>query len=169
MLDVFEMQKMKHISLALIGDQKVGKTTIVKLLNKEIESQGTTYQLSTGDILYTIWELQTSSFEPARIEVFSKSFLEASHPYYRFVIIVSDSSKEDVNKISFSLNYLRQIFQKTRLALIANKQDLEGRLPSKHIEKMVKVPTLGLSAIKQSHRNRLLNFVAYLIEEDTGI
>ncbi|TFG32456.1 hypothetical protein EU528_03430 [Candidatus Thorarchaeota archaeon] len=160
---------MKHISLALIGDQKVGKTTIVNLLHKEFENQGTTYQLSTGDILYTIWELQTSSFEPARIEIFSKSFLEASQPYYRFVIIVSDSSRDDVDKIKISMKFLRQIFPNTRFAIIANKQDFENSFSSKQIEQMIKLPTLGLSAVDTTHRERLLNFIAYLIESDTGL
>lgn len=163
------MQEEKQIALALIGEPRVGKTTIVKLLDDEAKSRGTTYQIKTEDISYTVWELQTSSSEPQRLEVFATSFLKNSPPFNRFVVIVSDSSKEDVNKIKYSVNFLRQVFPNTRLVVIANKQDLEDRFSSRRIEKMTKLPTLELSAIDQSHRDRLLNFISYLIESDTGL
>lgn len=163
------MENKKHISIAFIGDPRVGKTTIIKLLDEKIEGRGTTYQLSTEDIMYTIWELQTVSSEPEKLSIFSTSFLEQSSPYNRFVIIVSDSTQEDVSKITYSLKFLRQTFPNTRLAIIANKQDLENRMPAKQIERMNNVPTLELSAMDQTNRNRLLSFISYLIEADTGL
>ena len=163
------MENKKHISIAFIGDPRVGKTTIIKLLDEKIEGRGTTYQLSTEDIMYTIWELQTVSSEPEKLSIFSTSFLEQSLPYNRFVIIVSDSTQEDVSKITYSLKFLRQTFPNTRLAIIANKQDLENRMPAKQIERMNNVPTLELSAMDQTNRNRLLSFISYLIEADTGL
>jgi len=169
LLNGFEMQKKKHISLALIGDSKVGKTSIVKLIDRRAESQGTTYTLETEDIIYTIWELQIVSLEPQKLEIFSVSFLKQSQPFSRFVIIVSDSSNEDVDKITYSIKFLRQAFPNTRLAIIANKQDLENRISHKHIEKRTKLPTLALSAIDQTHRERILNFISYLIKSDTGL
>lgn len=169
LLNGFKMQKKKHMSLALIGDCKVGKTSVVRLIDGSVESQGTTYTLDTEDITYTIWELQTVSSEPQKLEVFSVSFLKQSQPFNRFVIIVSDSSKEDVDKIIYSIKFLRQTFPNTRLAIIANKQDLENRISHRHIEKRTKLPTLALSAIDQTHRERILNFISYLIESDTGL
>jgi signal recognition particle receptor subunit beta len=163
------MLEKKHISIALIGDSKVGKTEIVRLIDKKVESKGTTYQLDTENILYTIWELRTKSLEPERLEVFSTSFLENSAPYNRYVIIITDSSREDVNKITYSIKFLRQTFPRTRFAIVANKQDLDDRIPGKQIEKMTKLPTLNLSAIDQTQRKRLLNFISYLIETDTGL
>ena len=163
------MLKKKRYSLALIGDAKVGKTEIIKLLDKNAESRGTTYQIDTGRISYTIWELQTMSSEPERLGVFATSFLDQTSSYNRFVIIVTDSTREDVNKIVYSIKFLRRTFPNTRLAVIANKQDLENRLPGKQIEKMTKLPTLHLSAIDRTHRQRLLNFISYLIETDTGL
>ena len=163
------MVEKKQISMALIGDLEVGKTEIVKLIDTEAESQGTTYRLDAKHIMYTIWELQTDSLEPERLGIFSVSFLEKSSPYNRFVIIVTDSSGEDVNKIKYSIKFLRQTFPKTRLAIIANKQDLESRVSGKQIEKMTRLPTLPLSAIDQTQRERLLNFISYLIESDTGL
>jgi len=162
------MQNKRKIALALIGEPKVGKTSIVKLLDESIESRGTSYRIETDDVIYTIWELQTSSFEPQRLAVFATSFLKNSPKYDRFVVIVSDSSKEDVNKIKYSISYLRQTFPDTRLVIIANKQDVEDRFSGRRIEKMTKLPTLELSATNQLHRDRLLNFVSYLIKSDTG-
>ena len=57
------MQKMRQISLALIGEPSVGKTSIIRLLDNSADSRGTTCQIETGDILYTLWELPTSSYD----------------------------------------------------------------------------------------------------------
>lgn len=167
--DVLEMEKKKHISLAFIGNSGVGKTTIIKLLNEKIEGRGSTYELSTEEIMYTIWEFQTASYEPEKLGIFSISFLEQSSPYNRFVIIVSDSTRDDVGKITYSLKFLRKTFPNTRLAIIANKQDLENRIPAKQIEQKNNVPTLDLSAKNQTNRNRLISFISYLIDSDTGL
>ncbi|MGD9395625.1 MAG: ADP-ribosylation factor-like protein [Candidatus Thorarchaeota archaeon] len=163
------MQNKKQIAIALIGDSKVGKTTIVKLLDKDAKSQGTTYQLKAENISFNIWELQTSSFEPQRLGVFSTSFLNKSPKFNRYVIVVSNSTEEDVYKIKYTVKFLRRTFPNTRLAIIANKQDLEERFSSRRIEKMTKLPTLGLSAIDQTQRGRLLNFISYLIDSDVGL
>ena len=163
------MKKKRQISLAFIGDAEVGKTAVIKMLDQNIDSKGTTFQLNTKEIAYTIWELQTSSHEPQRLGVFAESFLKESIPFDRFVIIVSDSSKNDVNKIKYSVKFLRQKFPDSRLAIIANKQDMNDRLSKRKIERLIKLPTLELSAINQAHRERLLNFLSYLIESDTGL
>jgi GTPase SAR1 family protein len=163
------MHSKRQIALALIGESRVGKTTIIKLLDENAESRGTSYQIETEDIVYTAWELQTSSSEPQRLAVFATSFLKNSPEFDRFVIIVSDSSKEDVNKIKYSLKFLRQTFPDTRFAIIANKQDLENRFSDRRIEKMTRLPTVELSATDRSHRNRLLNFISYLIQAESGL
>jgi signal recognition particle receptor subunit beta len=163
------MLEKKCISIALIGDSEVGKTEIVRLIDKNVKSTGTTYRFDTENILYTIWELRTKSSEPEKLEIFSTSFLENSEPYNRFVLIITDSSQEDVNKIKYSIKFLRQTFPKTRLAIIANKQDLKNRISGKQIEKMTKLPTLNLSTMDPTQRERLLNFISYLIETDTGL
>jgi signal recognition particle receptor subunit beta len=163
------MQNKKQISIAFIGESSVGKTSIVRLLDEDAENRGTTYQIETEDILYTIWELRTSSSEPQRLAVFATSFLNKSPEFYRYVIIVTDSSNEDVYRIKYSLRFLRGTFPDTRLAIIANKQDLDNRLSRRRIEKMTRLPTLELSAIEFSHRDRLLNFISYLIGSDTGL
>ncbi len=166
---MFEIRNKKQVAIALIGDSKVGKTTIVKLLDKDAKGRGTTYQLEAENISFTIWELRTSSFEPQMLGVFSTSFLNKSPKFNRYVIVVSDSSKEDVYKIKYSVKFLRRAFPNTRLAIIANKQDLEERFSSRRVERVTKLPTLELSAIDQTQRGRLLNFISYLIESDTGL
>jgi GTPase involved in cell partitioning and DNA repair len=163
------MQKKKQVDIALIGEPKVGNTTIVELIDKDAKSQGTTYKIETETISYTIWELQTSSSEPQRLEIFSTSFLNQSSPFNRYVLLVSDSSEEDVNTITYSVPFLRNMFPNTRLAIIANKQDLKDRLSRRRIEKMTNLPTLELSAIHQTQRERLLNFISYLLNSESGL
>lgn len=161
--------KKKDIAIALIGQSDVGKTSIVHLIDDTIESRGTTYTIETNEIAYTIWELQTSSYEPERLGVFSSSFLDESTPYNRYLLIVTDSTSEDVQRITYSVQYLRDLFPKTRFAIIANKQDLTGRLSRTRIEKMTNLPTLELSAIEKPQRDRLVNFISYLLDFESGL
>ena len=84
-------------------------------------------------------------------------------------MIVSDSSAEDVNQISYSMRFLRKQFPKTRFAIIANKQDLQERLNRTRIEKLTNLPTLELSATKREQRGRLVNFISYLTAKRTGL
>lgn len=162
-------EEKKDISIALIGQSDVGKTTIVHLIDETIESRGTTYTIETDNIVYTIWELQTSSYEPERLGVFSSSFLNGSTPYDRYLLIVTDSTNEDVNQINYSIQYLRDLFPKTRFAIIANKQDLTERLHRTKIERMTNLPTLELSATEKDQRSRLVNFISYLLESESGL
>ena len=159
----------QHIAIALIGEAEVGKTSIIHLIDDKIEDRGTTFLKDTDDVVYTFWELQTSSYEPEGLVVFSKSFLNESTPYYRYLLIVSDSTDENVTQISYSLRYLMELFPKTRFAIIANKQDLPSRESRLRIEKMTHLPTLELIAIEENQRNKLVNFISYLLESESGL
>lgn len=159
----------RNIAIATIGKVGVGKTSIVHLLDEGAKSRGTTYVVSVKDTVYTFWELQTSSYEPTKLEVFSSSFLRGGEPFDRFLFIITDSTREDVNGIKYSLRHLRELFPDTRFAIIANKQDLADRLQAFRIEKMTNLPTLEISAIDTSHRSRLVNFISYLIGSDSGL
>ena len=153
------MHSKRQIALALIGESRVGKTTIIKLLDENAESRGTSYQIETEDIVYTAWELQTSSSEPQRLAVFATSFLKNSPEFDRFVIIVSDSSKEDVNKIKYSLKFLRQTFPDTRFAIIANKQDVPGALSPSQVKSILGIETHGLTAINPTCKQTLFKIL----------
>ncbi|MHA2601679.1 MAG: Rab family GTPase [Candidatus Thorarchaeota archaeon SMTZ1-83] len=159
----------RKIAIALIGQVGVGKTSIVRLLDRGARSRGTTYLVDAKDTVYTFWELQTSSYEPTKLEVFSSSFLRDSEPYNRYLFVITDSTRADVNGVKYSLRFLRESFQNTRFAIIANKQDLPDRLPASRIETMTNLPTLEISAIDASQRSRLVNFISYLIESDPGL
>jgi signal recognition particle receptor subunit beta len=161
--------EIRNIAIAIIGKVGVGKTSIVRLLDESVKSPGTTYVVSTKDTIYTFWELQTSSYEPTKLEVFSSSFLRGSAPFDRFLLITTDSTREDVDEIKYSLRFLRESFPDTRFAIIANKQDFADRLSASRIEKMTNLPTLETSAIDISQRNRLVNFISYLIGSDSGL
>ncbi|MBN2230680.1 MAG: GTPase domain-containing protein [Candidatus Thorarchaeota archaeon] len=159
----------KQIALALIGQPGVGKSTIVRLIDETVESRGTTYVIETDAVRYTFWELQTSSYEPERLSIFSTSFLNESIPYNRYLLIVTNSTQEDVNQLKYSKRYLRSLFPKTKFGIIANMQDLKDRLNRTRIEKMTSLPTLEISAINESHRSRLINFISYLINSESGL
>jgi len=130
----------RNIAIATIGKVGVGKTSIVHLLDEGAKSRGTTYVVSVG-----------------------------GEPFDRFLFIITDSTREDVNGIKYSLRHLRELFPDTRFAIIANKQDLADRLQAFRIEKMTNLPTLEISAIDTSHRSRLVNFISYLIGSDSGL
>jgi signal recognition particle receptor subunit beta len=152
--------------MAVIGEPQVGKTGIIQLLNDKAESNGITTRLKSKNCVFVFWELQTSSFSPEKLEIFSRSFLQNSKPFHRYLLIVTDSTVEDVNRIKYSLRFLRESFPDTRLAVVANKQDLNGSLSRLRIEKMTSVPTLEISAIDYSNRSRLVNFLSYLTDSE---
>ncbi len=147
----------------------MGKTELIRLLNEEAQSRGTTTKIKSKNAIFEFWELQTSSFEPEKLAIFSQSFLQSSEPFHRYLLIVTDSSREDVNQITYALKFLRTSFPDTRIAIIANKQDQGNTLSKTHIEKMINLPTLEISATIPQNRSRLVNFLSYLLGFDVGL
>jgi signal recognition particle receptor subunit beta len=162
-------EETKKTAVAFIGEPLVGKTELIRLLTIREENTKNKTTLKTENAVFDFWEFQTSSINPEKLEIFARSFLQESKPFHRYLLIVSDSSMEDINQIKYALNYLRKLFTDTRLAIIANKQDLESSLPKSRIEKMVKLPTLEISTKDPQNRSRLVNFLSYLIGFDTGL
>lgn len=152
--------------MAIIGEPQVGKTELIGLLNDKTESNGLATKLRSKDADFVFWEFQTSSSTPEKLEIFSRSFLQNSKPFHRYLLIVTDSTVDDVNRIKYSLRFLRALFPDTRFAIIANKQDLGGSLSKPHIEKMMNLPTLEISAIDFQNRSRLVNFLSYLTDSE---
>ncbi|MFX0055360.1 MAG: hypothetical protein ACFFAX_10695 [Promethearchaeota archaeon] len=159
----------REIAVAIIGEPQVGKTQLIQLLNDDAESSGITTKLKSKDFVFTFWELQTSSSAPEKLEIFARSFIQNSRPFHRYLLIVTDSTSEDVNRIKYSLRFLRESFPDTRFSIVANKQDLDGSLNKSRIETMTNLPTLEISAMNPENRIRLVNFLSYLIESDTGL
>jgi signal recognition particle receptor subunit beta len=159
----------KKIALAIIGHPKVGKTEIIRLLRKNSESQGLITKLKSSNSEFIFWEHQTSSVEPQRLEIFSRSFLQNSEPFHRYLLIVTDSKRESIDQVKYSLGFLRESFPDTRFAIVANKQDLEGSLGKSRIEKTTRYPTLAITATDPKNRPRLVNFLSYLVGFDVGL
>ncbi|MFX1369901.1 MAG: Rab family GTPase [Promethearchaeota archaeon] len=159
----------KDIALAVIGEPGVGKTSLIRLLNKEIEGADKPITINSKDAVYVFWELQTSSFEPQRLEIFARSFIMNSKPFHRYLLIVTDSTMEDVTRVKYSLGFLRESFPDTRFAIVANKQDKSDSLGKTQIEKMTRLPTLEISAADTQNRSRLVNFLSYLLGSDASL
>ena len=155
--------------MAIIGEPQVGKTELIQLLNDKAEVNGLTTKLRSNESVFAFWEFQTSSSAPEKLEIFSRSFLKNSKPFHRYLFVVTDSTLDDVNRIKYSLRFLRESFPDTRFAIIANKQDLDESLSKSRIEKMTNLPTLEISAINPENRSRLVNFLSYLANFDTGL
>jgi signal recognition particle receptor subunit beta len=159
----------KDIAVAIIGEPQVGKTELIQLLNDKAEINGLTTKLKSKESAFVFWEFQTSSSAPEKLEIFSRSFLQNSKPFHRYLLIVTDSTVDDVNRIKYSLRFLRESFSDTRFAIIANKQDLDGSISKSRIEKMTNLPTLEISAIDPQNRSRLVNFLSYLTDSEIAL
>ena len=159
----------RELALAIIGDPRVGKTSLIRLLNKEAGGVGTTTTINSTEANYIIWELQTSSFEPQRLEIFANSFVMNSKPFHRYLLIVTDSTNEDIDQVKYSLRFLRESFPDTRFAIVANKQDMNNSLNRSQIEKITKLPTLEISATDTGNRSRFVNFLSYLFGFDVRL
>ncbi len=162
-------EETKQIAVALIGEPLVGKTELIRLLDMKAENTGIRIPLKTKKADIIFWEFQTSSINPEKLEIFARSFIQESKPFQRYVLIVSDSTMEDVNKIKYALQHLKRLFPDTRLAVVANKQDLESSLPKSRIETMTNLPTLEISTKDPQNRSRMVNFLSYLTGFDTGL
>ncbi|MFW9848265.1 MAG: hypothetical protein ACFFF4_03950 [Candidatus Thorarchaeota archaeon] len=162
-------EKTKQIAVALIGEPQVGKTELMRLLDVKAKRKGIRTSLKTKKADIVFWEFQTSSIKPEKLEIFARSFLQESKPFHRYLLMVSDSTLEDINQIKYGLQYLRNLFTDTRLAIIANKQDLESSLPKSRIEKMTNLPTLEISTLDPQNRSKLVNFLSYLTGFDIGL
>ncbi len=149
------------VKVSLIGSPAVGKTSILNLLSEKtiekyyIPTQG--FDLKTvkfDKILLRLWDF---GGQKQYQKMYLKDYLKGSD----IVFIVTDSTPQNVLTSKELIDYSSELIDEDcPIIAIANKQDLcekDGRMSAERVENVLKVKTIGLTAIKRSERKKLIN------------
>lgn len=154
--------------ISLIGFSGVGKTTITKLIRSEeipdVHIPTITGKVSTiriGKLYFHLWDF-------AGQEQFSylwNDFINGSDA----VLLITDSSLENVEKSRFFVELIKQQVPHTHSAAIGNKQDLSDALNIEKIENILGLKTYSMVAIDSQNRNKMIQIIADILEINTEI
>jgi len=160
----------KLIKISIVGHPAVGKTTILKLLSNNSESNQK-YLPTQG------FDLKTVKFGNYKLNVWDfggqKSYLKMYLTDYLLgsdiIFVVTDSTPRNVLTSKELIDHSTMIIGKEcPIIAIANKQDLcktDGRLKADRVENVLHVKTHGLIAIKNSERTRMMNIIKSELEQ----
>jgi len=153
----------KLMKVTFIGSPAVGKTTMLRLLSKDVidkfyfPTHG--FDLKTiklDDYYLRIWDFggQKSYFK-----TYSRDYLLGSD----VIFVVTDSTPRNVLNTRELINYATHFVDKDcPIIAIANKQDLkqnEGRMTPNRVEEILHVKTYGLTAINPNERIKLMEII----------
>ncbi|MFX1379876.1 MAG: ADP-ribosylation factor-like protein [Promethearchaeota archaeon] len=149
--------------ISLVGFSGVGKTTITKLIRAE-EIPVQHIPTITGDIATVkIGKLHFHLWDFAGQEQFSylwNNFIKGSDA----VILVTDSTLENVDKSKFFLELIKEQAPHAHTAIIGNKQDLKGALSPVQIENFLGLKAYSMIANDPSNRDKMIKIIADILE-----
>lgn len=162
-LEMLNSEISKLMKVTFIGAPAVGKTTMLRLLSKDIidkfyfPTHG--FDLKTiklDDYNIRIWDFGGQS---SYLKTYSRDYLLGSD----VIFIVTDSTPRNVLNSRELINYAAHfVDQDCPIIAIANKQDLtknNGRMTPNRVEQILHVKTYGLTAINPSERTKLMEII----------
>jgi len=154
--------------IALIGFSGVGKTTITRLIRAE-EIPMKHIPTITGDVAaIKVGSLHMYLWDFAGQEQFSfiwSRFVKGSDA----IILVVDSTEHNMNESKFFVDLIKKEAPKSRVAIVANKQDLPGAQSPEKIAEILGYRTYPLVAIDPNQRGAMLNIVGEVVEVTHGV
>ncbi|UYP47548.1 hypothetical protein NEF87_003833 [Candidatus Lokiarchaeum ossiferum] len=161
----------KYVSIDLFGKVDVGKTTIFELF------AGTRLLKDGGNLSYDFrtyyakcwvlqqrWEhtmvfLADPKLEMRWKDLRAKQLRKLMEPT-NILILVTDSTLEDVRSIKQSFEMWPKIKKKLIIFVIANMQDKEGRLSVEEIKQFLEMKdVIGISAIQPGAKEKVEQFI----------
>ncbi|NHJ21076.1 MAG: GTP-binding protein [Candidatus Lokiarchaeota archaeon] len=162
-LDMLSSEISKLMKVTFIGSPAVGKTTMLRLLSKDIidkfyfPTHG--FDLKTiklDDYHIRIWDF---GGQQSYLKTYSRDYLLGSD----ILFVVTDSTPRNVLKSRELINYAAHfVDQDCPVVAIANKQDLtknDGRMTPDRVEALLRVKTYGLTAINPAERTTLVEII----------
>ena len=150
------------IKVSFIGAPAVGKTTMLKLLSQNVIDR---IYLPTHGL-----DLKTVKFDNYILKVWDfggqGAYFKCSRDHLLgsdLLFVVTDSSPRNVLNSRELINYATHFIGKDcPIVAIANKQDLvkkDGRMSPDRVEDLLRVKTIGLTAIDPRERLRLVDII----------
>jgi small GTP-binding protein len=148
--------------IAIIGYSGVGKTTFVNLVRsseipiKHLPSRNCDIStLKIGKLTFFIWDYTGKE----QFRFLWEEFIKNSDA----IILVTDSTIDNVNKSKFFLDIIKDNPTKPRIIAIANKQDLQNVIGDKQIEKILNLKTYPLKALDISNRDSMIQIIVDIL------
>ncbi|HME51286.1 MAG TPA: ADP-ribosylation factor-like protein [Candidatus Lokiarchaeia archaeon] len=151
------MVQIPMVKISLVGNGRVGKSTIRNML----EGNGITKTKPTVGVdvgRYSDDELKCAVFDLGgqdRFKCLWDDFIKGSS----LVMVVTDSSRDDVEKSKDTVKSLQTKLQGSKIIAIANKQDEANKLNAMQVEKILGVKTYPMIATESTRRNAMISIV----------
>ena len=162
----YNIHKTLKTKISLVGFSGVGKTTITTLIRSvEIPTvhiptiTGKISNVKIGKLFFHLWDFAGQE----QFNYLWNDFIVGSDA----VLIITDSSLENVEKSKFFIELIRQNAPYAHIAVIGNKQDLESALNTLEIERILGVKTYKMIAIDPNNREKMIQIVADVLEIST--
>jgi small GTP-binding protein len=148
--------------IAIVGYPGVGKTTISNLLRtetiplKNVSSiDADIYTLKIGKLVFYIWDYTGEE----QFSFLWEDFIKDSN----LVLVVTDSTKENVEKSKFFFEIVNTTIPNTPVTVIGNKQDLIQALDVKDIEEILDCKAYSMIATDPINRKKMMQIIAELL------
>lgn len=153
----------KLMKVTFIGAPAVGKTTMLRLLSKDMIGRFyfPTHGLDLKTIKLDDYHLRIWDFggQKSYFKTYSRDYLLGSD----VIFVVTDSTPRNVLNTRELINYATHFIEKDcPIVAIANKQDLKknnGRMTPERVEDILHVKTYGLTAINPTERIKLMDII----------
>ena len=153
----------KLMKVTFIGAPAVGKTTMLRLLSKDMIGRFyfPTHGLDLKTIKLDDYHIRIWDFggQKSYFKTYSRDYLLGSD----VIFVVTDSTPRNVLNTRELINYATHFIEKDcPIVAIANKQDLKknnGRMTPERVEDILHVKTYGLIAINPTERIKLMDII----------